>query len=69
MTYHKNYGIIQTSKEKKGNKKMYIIYRFDRFSNSWNYLNCFAHYADAAEEVERLEKGFKAQYKIEFEEI
>ena len=47
---------------------MYIIYRFDRFSNSWNYLNCFAHYTDAAEEIERLERGFKAQYKIEFEE-
>lgn len=47
---------------------MYIIYRFDRFSNSWKYLNGFAYYTDAAEEVERLERVLKGQYKIEFEE-
>lgn len=48
---------------------MYVIYRFDRFSNSWLYLNSFTHYTDAADEVARLERGFKAQYKIEFEEV
>lgn len=42
----------------------YVLERLDTFTNNYVYLNSFVTYTEAKEEMDRLARGFKAQYRI-----
>ena len=44
-------------------KSIYTIEKYDRLKG-WRYLNSFCSYKEACEEMERLKRVFKAEYRV-----
>lgn len=43
---------------------MYEIRKYNAIENEWSYYNTFRTYGEAVEEIERLRRLYKGQFRI-----